>query len=125
MSAPVQEPKFTPEMVKSVQPIPLWAKYGQRKSTLVCEKAEGLIDILATMKDLTEDSPWSDVVYPSFRFDQVSPAQRQTLYTMASDREWWILDLAESGMSLVKQHEGEGFSSAYYSPEDEDEYPQT
>lgn len=118
-------PKFTPEMVKSVQPIPMWAKYGQRKSTIICEKAESLIDILATMKELTADSPWTDVVYPAFRFDEISSAQRQTLYTMASDREWWVLDLAESGMSLVKMHEGEGFSSAYYTPEDEEEYSQT
>ena len=115
-------PKFTPEMVKSIQPIPLWAKYGQRKSTIVCEKAESLIDILATMKDLTADSPWTDVVYPDFRFDKISSTQRQTLFTMAMEREWWILDLEEGGMSLVKQTEGEGFSSAYYSPDDEDEY---
>lgn len=74
------------------------------------------------MKDLTEDSPWSDVVYPSFRFDKITSSQRQTLYTMAYENDWQILDLAESGMSLVKMQEGEGFSSAYYTPEDEDEY---
>jgi len=115
-------PKFSPEMVKSIQPIPMWAKYGQRKSTILCEKAESLIDILSTMKDLTSDSPWTDIVYPSFRFDEISSAQRQTLYTSALERGWWILDLAEGGMSLVQMHEGEGFSSAYYTPQDEGDY---
>jgi len=115
-------PKYNPEMIRRIQPIPLWAKYGSRKSTITCEEAKDVIEVASTMRDLNSESPWNDVVFSSFRFDKLTSQQRKVLYEMAQAIGYELLDLEEGGFSLVRPTPDSTFSAIYYTPDDEGSY---
>lgn len=115
-------PRYNPEMIRKIQPIPPWAKYGNRKSTIKCEEAKSLIEIVSTLRDLNTDSPWDEIVYPNFRFDRITPNQRSMLFQMTNAIEYRLLDLEESGLTVVRELRDSSFSALYYDLDSEDDY---
>lgn len=116
------KPRYNPEMIRKIQPIPSWAKYGNRKSTIKCEEARSIIEVVSTLRDLNADSPWDEVIYPNFRFDKITANQRAMLFQMTNVIDYRLLDLEESGLSVVRPQPESHFASLYYDLEAEDDY---
>lgn len=116
------QPKYHPDMVKTLKPIPSWATTGNTSTQLICESAKTTIDVIGTLRDLQPDGPWLDIIYPNVAFGKLSAMGRKLLYEATLKDGYWILDLEDGGMSLVQRTQEVVFESIYYTPADEDEY---
>lgn len=103
-------------------PLPSWAKTGRVPTQLICESARTTIDVVGTLRDLQPDGPWLDIIYPNLNFGKLSTMARKLLYEATLKDGYWLLDLAEGGLSLVQRTQEVMFESIYYTPADEPEY---
>ena len=114
-------PKLDETMIQALQPLPTWARYSDtRKTTIICDSATSVVDVLASCRSLTLDSPWKEVVFPRIHWMKWTRKQREATHETAVVFHRRVLDLDDQGISLVAVEESDDlFLSIYYDPEEE------
>ena len=115
-------PKFDESVIKSLQPLPTWARYvGTRKTAITCESATNVVDVLASCRGIQENSPWKEVLFPNVRCMKLTSKQRRVIHETSLALGRRVLDLDDEGISLVLvPKEGDLFLSVYYDPAEEE-----
>jgi hypothetical protein len=115
-------PKLDETMIRALQPLPTWARYSDtRKTTIICDSAATVVDVLASCRSLTLDSPWKEVVFPRIKWMNWTRKQRAATHETAQALHRRVLDLDDQGISLVAVSENDDlFLSIYYDPEEEE-----
>lgn len=115
------EPKFDHEAVEALQPLPSWARYvGSKRDTIACDTASSVVDILATSRGLSRESPWNDILFPNVKWSDFTRQQRRAVHETAVALGRRVLDLDTEGISFVRVAEDDLFLSVYYDPEEEE-----